>query len=79
MGVARVYAAQPSVTGSDLVSVEADLSRGLYSFNIVGLPGKAVEEARDRVGSAIKNSGFSSPKNKSHKGRVSKKKVSHWE
>ncbi len=67
MAVARVYAAQPSVLGADIVTVETDLSRGLYSFSIVGLPGKAVEEARDRIGSAIKNSGFESPKSQNHK------------
>ncbi len=67
MAVARVHAAQPSVTGGDIVTIEADLSRGLYSFSIVGLPGKAVEEAEDRVSSAIKNSGFSSPKSENHK------------
>ncbi len=67
MAVARVHAAQPSVLGGNIVTIEADLSRGLYSFAIVGLPGKAVEEARDRVSSAIKNSGFSSPKSENHK------------
>lgn len=39
-----------------VVTVEADLSHGLPSFLIVGLPDKAVEEARERVKSAIKNS-----------------------
>jgi magnesium chelatase family protein len=67
MAVARVFAAQPSVLGADIVTVETDLSRGLYSFGIVGLPGKAVEEARDRLSSAIKNSGFKSPKSHNHK------------
>ena len=67
MSVARVHTAQPSVLGADIVTVEADLSRGLYSFAIVGLPGKAVEEARDRLASAIKNSGFTSPKSHNHK------------
>jgi len=45
-----------------LVSVEADLSRGLHSFSVVGLPDKAVEEARDRVSAAIKHAGFTAPK-----------------
>lgn len=67
MAVARVTAAQPSVLGADIVTVETDLSRGLYAFTIVGLPGKAVEEARDRLSSAIKNSGFTSPKSQNHK------------
>ncbi len=67
MAVARVFSAQPSVLGADIVTVETDLSRGLYAFNIVGLPGKAVEEARDRLSSAIKNTGFTSPKSHNHK------------
>ncbi len=67
MAVARVFAAQPSVLGADIVTVETDLSRGLYAFAIVGLPGKAVEEAKDRLSSAIKNSGFTSPKSTNHK------------
>jgi len=40
-----------------LVNVEVDCSPGLHSFSIVGLPDKAVEEAKERVASAIKNSG----------------------
>jgi magnesium chelatase family protein len=64
---ARVYAAQPSLPSAQLVSVEADLARGLHAFNIVGLPDKAVEEARDRVASAIKNSGLVSPKSTNKK------------
>jgi magnesium chelatase family protein len=67
MSVAQVFAAQPSVLGAHIITTEADLSRGLYSFSIVGLPGKAVEEAKDRVSAAIKNSGFKSPKSSNHK------------
>jgi magnesium chelatase family protein len=45
-----------------LVSVEVDvMNRGFPSFTIVGLPGKAIDEARDRVRSAIVNGGFSMP------------------
>ena len=67
MSVARIFGAQPSVTGADIVTLETDLSRGLFAFSIVGLPGKAVEEARDRVNSAIKNTGFDAPKSQNHK------------
>ena len=67
MKVAHVFSAQPGVLDADMVTIETDLSRGLYSFSIVGLPGKAVEEARDRISSAIKNSGFKSPKSSNHK------------
>lgn len=49
---------------SYLVTVEADLSRGLPAFDIVGLPDAAVKEARDRVRSAIKNAGIQFPTSK---------------
>lgn len=71
MSVARVYTAQPGVLTGTIVTTEADLSRGLHSFAIVGLAGKAVEESKDRVGAAIKNSGFPSPKARNHKITVS--------
>ena len=44
-----------------MITVEADVSDGSFSFNIVGLPDTAVREAVDRVRSAIKNSGFQFP------------------
>jgi len=44
-----------------LVEVEADISPGLPSFTIVGLPDKAVQEARERVRSAIRNCGYKFP------------------
>lgn len=61
-GYAETCAAQPVGAGAELVSVEADLTRGLHSFTIVGLPDKAVDEARDRISAAIRHSGFKSPK-----------------
>ncbi|MFT5849365.1 MAG: magnesium chelatase family protein [Patiriisocius sp.] len=67
MTVAMTYTAQGTVTRGIPITIEADLSRGLHSFSIVGLPGKAIEESKDRVGAAIKNSGFPSPKSKNQK------------
>ncbi len=67
MSFARIYSAQVVFLKGKLVTVEIDISRGLNSFLIVGLPDKAVEEARDRISAAIKNSGFESPKSKNHK------------
>lgn len=67
MAFARVLSVQPSFPASRIVSVETDLSKGLYSFSVVGLPGKAVEEARDRMAAAIKHAGFSSPKHHNRK------------
>ncbi|MFH1426074.1 MAG: YifB family Mg chelatase-like AAA ATPase [Candidatus Kerfeldbacteria bacterium] len=43
------------------VEIEVDVAQGLPQFIIVGLPDAAVSEARDRVRSAIKNSGFEFP------------------
>lgn len=47
-----------------VVDVESDLSRGLPVFNIVGLPDTAIKESKERVRSAIKNSGFEFPLNR---------------
>ncbi len=46
------------------IEVEVDVSEGFPGFNIVGLASKAVEEARERVKTAIKNSGFNFPPQK---------------
>jgi magnesium chelatase family protein len=43
------------------VEVEVDITGGLPCFNIVGLADTAVKESKDRVISAIKNSGFKLP------------------
>ncbi len=46
------------------VKVETDIGNGLPKFDIVGLPDASIKEARDRVHSAIKNSGFGFPARK---------------
>lgn len=43
------------------VGVETDITKGISSFDIVGLPDASVKESRDRVRSAIRNSGFDFP------------------
>ncbi len=43
------------------VAAECALSGGLPAFDVVGLPDAAVKEARERVRSAIKSSGFDFP------------------
>src|ERR1700687_3245984 len=43
------------------VHVEVDVSFGFPSFTMVGLPDASVRESRDRVRSAIRNSGFEFP------------------
>ncbi len=67
----RVYSAQPFQLQGHIVTVEVDITNGLHSFTIIGLPDKAVEESRDRVSSSIKNSGFVSPKQENFKTVVS--------
>lgn len=43
------------------VTVEVDIANGIPSFSIVGLPDTAIKESKDRIRSAIKNSGFDFP------------------
>ncbi len=71
MSFAKVHSAQTSFLKAHIIDVEIDLGKGFYAFSIVGLPDKAVEEARDRMAAAIKNSGFKSPKRKNQKVVVS--------
>lgn len=44
-----------------VVGVEADISQGLPSFDVVGLPDAAVKESRERVRSSLRNCGFDFP------------------
>jgi len=67
MGYAKVFGAQTQLLSSTTIHIEADISRGLHSFVIVGLANKSVEESRDRVSAAIKNSGLTSPKQHNRK------------
>ena len=45
----------------NITEVEVDISSGLPQLNIVGLPDTAVKESKDRIRSAIKNSGYEFP------------------
>ena len=58
----KVYSAAILGLDAQIVEVEADVSVGLHSFQIVGLPDKAVEESKERVSSALKNTGFKYPR-----------------
>lgn len=46
---------------SYMLEIEADVSGGLPSFDVVGLPDTAVKESRDRVRAAVKNCGYKFP------------------
>jgi magnesium chelatase family protein len=59
--LSKVYSAQVTGVRAEIIDVEVDITNGLHSFSIVGLPDKAVEEAKDRISAAIKNSGFRPP------------------
>ncbi|MCP5300369.1 MAG: YifB family Mg chelatase-like AAA ATPase [Chromatiaceae bacterium] len=61
MSFATTYCRAALGIDAPLVSVETHLANGLPAFNIVGLPEKAVQESRDRVRSALLNSGFEFP------------------
>lgn len=67
MSFSKCYSAQAVGLRAHIVGVEVDISKGLHSFSIVGLPDKSVEESKDRISAAIKNSGFKSPKQKNQK------------
>lgn len=67
MKFSKVYSAQVNLLSGVIVTIEVDLSKGLHTFSVVGLPDKAVDESKDRVSGAIKNSGFKSPKAKNQK------------
>jgi len=61
MKIAKVKSCAVFGLDAHPVEVEVDIGRGLPSFSIVGLPDKAIDESKDRVRSAIKNSGLVFP------------------
>lgn len=67
----KVHSAQVAGLKANIIDVEVDLSQGLHSFSVVGLPDKAVEESKDRISAAIKNSGFVSPQKKNQRVTIS--------
>lgn len=63
----RVYSAELEGIEAKLVEVETDINVGLHSFTIVGLADKALSEAKERVSSALKNSGLKPPNKENRK------------
>lgn len=59
--LARVLSSAVSGIDAYLVEVEVDIAQGLPTFTTVGLPEAAVKESRERVKSAISNSGYTFP------------------
>lgn len=62
--IAKIHSAIPYGFEGKLVEVEGDMNRGLPAFNIVGMANKTINEAKERVRSAIANSEFSFPNKK---------------
>lgn len=67
MNISRIYSAQLFGLSTHIIDIEVDLSNGLHSFTIIGLGDKAIDESKDRISSAIKNTGYTSPKQKNQK------------
>ena len=65
--LARVYSAELDGIKARSIEVEVDLNVGLHAFNIVGLADKALNEAKERVNSALKNSGIKPPTRENRK------------
>lgn len=63
----KVFSGAINGLDAQLVEVEVDVSQGLRSFSIVGLPDKAVKEAEERVDAAIKASKLLSPHSRTFK------------
>ncbi len=64
----KVFSSQTNLLDAHIIDIEVDITiKTLHKFSVVGLPDKAVEESRDRVSAAIKNSGFKSPKSRNQK------------
>lgn len=59
--LARAYGCTLLGLEVHLVEVEVDVGQGLPGFSLVGLPDTSVQEARERVRAAIRNSGFEFP------------------
>ncbi len=62
--ISKIHSIVPYGFEGKLVEVEGDINRGLPAFNIVGMANKTINEAKERVRSAIVNSDFSFPDKK---------------
>jgi magnesium chelatase family protein len=59
--LAKVLSCAVSGLDGELVEVEVDVASGKVLFTVVGLPDAAVQEAKERARSAIRNSGYQFP------------------
>jgi magnesium chelatase family protein len=83
--LARLYSGELDGVDARLIEVEADINVGLHAFNIVGLADKSLNEAKERVNSALKNSGVKPPNRENRKITINlapadvKKNGSHYD
>jgi len=63
----RLYSAALEGIDAKVIEIEADINVGLHSFNIVGLGDRSLNEAKERVNSALKNSGIKPPNRENRK------------
>ena len=64
MTTPKTYSSIPKGFSAELVTVEGDASKGLSSFSIVGLASKTIDESRERIRAAIRNSKLFFPRDK---------------
>ena len=62
--LAKVHSIALVGLDAHVIDVEVDIAGGLPQFSVVGLPDATVRESRDRVRSALKNTGFHFPAKK---------------
>lgn len=65
--ISKVFTADLEGINSRIIEVEVDINIGLSSFTLVGLADKAVSEAKERVSSALKNTGIKPPTRENRK------------
>jgi len=67
MSFSKVYGVQNNLLKAQIIDVEINVTHGVFYFTIVGLGDKAIDEARDRVNLALRNSGLEYPKSANKK------------
>ena len=77
---AKILTVSPVGYDGSIVEVESDISNGLPSIRIIGLDNKSIDESKERVRSAIVNSGLEYPtkSSRSEERRVGKECRSRW-
>lgn len=71
MGFSYVYCAQAQHIHGNIIKVEVDVTKGMYLCTMVGMTSRSVDESRERVSSAIKNSGFKAMKSRHERVTIS--------